>query len=52
MADSEAILDTTGAVSVYATLAQLDQSNVPCVYAVEGTPDTEADIYSQVFTRT
>lgn len=51
---SETILDTTGARSVYATLLQLDYSNALCVYAVEGSGGssaTDADLYSQVFTR-
>lgn len=47
---SETILDTTGAVSVYATLVQLGPNAALCVYAVE-VSGTDADIYSQVFTR-
>jgi hypothetical protein len=48
---SETLLDATGVVSVYASVVQLDPIHALCVYAVEGTPDTETAMYSQVFTR-
>ncbi len=45
-------LDTTGEVGVYAAILQLDVSHALVVYGVEYLTDTEADLFSQVFTRT
>jgi hypothetical protein len=49
--ENESILDTTGTLGVYASLVQLDHDNVLCVYGVEVSA-SDADLYSQVFTRT
>jgi hypothetical protein len=51
---SETLLDGTdinGQVSqsAYATLLQLDSTNVLCVYSIEETSGLPADLYSQVF---
>lgn len=48
---SESILDTTGDRNVYATIAQLDDNRVLCIYAVEASSQTDGDLYSQIFTR-